>query len=47
MEKFLLTGDVTITIYEVFPGVSLSCNDFHIHYYDSAFKPDRNLFCIQ
>ena len=40
------TGEGTITIYEVFPGVSLSYNDFHIRYYDSAFKPDRDLFCI-
>lgn len=40
------TGEGTITIYEVFPGVSLSYNDFHICYYDSEFKPDRNLFCI-
>lgn len=32
------TGEGTITIYEVFPGVSLSCNDFHIRYYDSAFN---------
>ena len=40
------TGEGTITIYEVFPGVSLSYNDFHIRYYDSEFKPDRALFCI-
>ena len=40
------TGEGTITIYEVFPGVSLSYNDFHIRYYDSEFKPDRDLFCI-
>ena len=40
------TGEGTITIYEVFPGVSLSYNDFHIRYYDSEFKPDRNLLCI-
>lgn len=40
------TGEGTITIYEVFPGVSLSYNDFHIRHYDSVFKPDRNLFCI-
>ena len=40
------TGEGTITIYEVFPGVSLSYNDFHIRYYESEFKPDRNLFCI-
>lgn len=40
------TGEGTITIYEVSPGVSLSYNDFHIRYYDSEFKPDRDLFCI-
>lgn len=40
------TGEGTITIYEVFPGVALAYNDFHIRYYDSKFKPDRNLFCI-
>lgn len=40
------TGEGTIAIYEVFPGVVLSYNDFHIRYYDSKFKPDRNLLCI-
>lgn len=40
------TGEGTIIIYEVFPGVALSYNDFHTRYYDSEFKPDRNLFCI-
>lgn len=40
------TGKGTITIYEVFPGVSLSYNDFHMSYYDSTFKPERDLFCI-
>lgn len=39
-------GEGTITIYEVFPGVSLSYNEFHIRHYGSEFKPDRNLFCI-
>ncbi|MDO4168946.1 MAG: AraC family transcriptional regulator [Lachnospiraceae bacterium] len=40
------TGEGTITIYEVFPGVTLSYNDFHMHYYDSEFKPMRDMFCI-
>lgn len=40
------SGEGTITIYEVFPGVTLSYNDFHIRYYDSAFIPRRDLFCI-
>lgn len=40
------TGEGTITIYEVFPGVSLAYNDFHMRYYDSAFCPGRELLCI-
>ncbi len=40
------TGEGTITIYEVFPGVTLAYNDFHMSYYDSEFKPERNMFCI-
>ena len=40
------TGEGTITAYEVFPGVSLACNDFHMRYYDSSFRPDRELLCI-
>lgn len=40
------TGEGTITIYEVFPGVALAYNDFHMRYYDSQFKPERNIFCI-
>ncbi len=40
------TGEGTITIYEVFPGVAFSYNDFHMRYYDSKFQPDRDLFCI-
>ena len=40
------SGEGTITVYEVFPGVTLSYNDFHMKYYDSEFKPDRDIFCI-
>ncbi len=40
------TGEGTITIYEVFPGVSLAYNDFHMRYYDSSFQPGRDVFCI-
>ena len=40
------TGEGTITIYDVFPGVSLAYNDFHMRYYDSAFRPGRELLCI-
>ena len=40
------TGEGTITIYKVFPGVILAYNDFHMRYYNSVFQPERNLFCI-
>lgn len=40
------TGEGTITIYDVFPGVWLAYNDFHMRYYDSAFRPGRELLCI-
>lgn len=40
------TGEGTITLYEVFPGVSLAYNDFHMKYFDSAFQPERDVFCI-
>lgn len=40
------SGEGEITVYEVFPGVILSYNDFHMSYYDSTFKPERDIFCI-
>ena len=40
------TGQGTITSYEVFPGVLLAYNDFHMSYYDSAFQPRQDVFCI-
>lgn len=40
------TGEGVMTQYEVFPGVTLSYNDFHMQYYNSTFKPDRDLFCV-
>lgn len=40
------TGEGTITIYQVFPGVTLAYNDFHMQYFDSDFVPDRPVFCI-
>ena len=40
------TGQGTITSYEVFPGVLLAFNDFHMSYYDSAFQPRQDVFCI-
>lgn len=40
------SGEGTITIYEVFPGVALAYNDFHMRYYDSSFRPGCDVFCI-
>ena len=40
------TGEGTITIYEVFPGVTLGYNDFHMQYFDSELIPNREVFCI-
>lgn len=40
------SGEGTITVYEVFPGVALAYNDFHMRYYDSEFRPGRDIFCI-
>lgn len=40
------TGEGTITLYEVFPGVKLAYNDFHMQYYNSEFKPERHMLCI-
>lgn len=40
------TGEGTITLYEVFPGVKLAYNDFHMQYYNSEFKPERHILCI-
>lgn len=40
------TGEGTIKMYEVFPGVTLAYNDFHVRYFDSQFVPGREIFCI-
>lgn len=40
------TGEGTITIYNVFPGVVLTYNDFHMSYYDSEYRPFGDVFCI-
>ena len=40
------TGDGTITLYEVFPGVMVGYNDFHMQYYESDFMMEGELFCI-
>ena len=40
------SGDGTMTVYDVFPGVMLSFNDFHMAQYDSAYVAGRPLFAI-
>lgn len=40
------TGEGTITGYDIFPGVLLAYNDFHMSYFDSEFVPDQDVFCI-
>ena len=40
------TGDGTMTTYEVFPGVALSFNDFHMERFESSYVADRRLFAI-
>ena len=40
------TGEGSITMYEVFPGVTLSYNDFHMGNFDSEFVIKRDVFCI-
>lgn len=40
------TGEGTITVYNVFPGVTLAYNDFHMSYYDSDYRPDGDILCI-
>lgn len=40
------SGEGSITMYEVFPGVTLSYNDFHMSYFESDFVPDREVLCI-
>lgn len=40
------TGEGSITMYDVFPGVILAYNDFHMRYFDSDFVPGREIFCI-
>lgn len=40
------TGEGTMTLYEVMPGVLLSYNDFHLGYYQSAFHTKDELFVI-
>ena len=41
------TGDGTMTAYEVFPGVMLSFNDFHMGRFESSYVADRRLFACR
>ena len=40
------SGEGTMTVYDVFPGVMLSFNDFHMAQYESAYVAGRPLFAI-
>ena len=40
------TGDGTMTTYELFPGVALCFNDFHMASFDSSFVTQQRLFAI-
>ena len=40
------TDDGTMTVYEVFPGVMLTFNDFHMERFESSYVADRRLFAI-
>lgn len=40
------SGEGIMTTYQVFPGVSLSYNDYHMERFDSTFSTIQNLFCI-
>lgn len=40
------TGEGIMTMYQVFPGVSISYNDYHMESLNSTYTTNRNLFCI-
>lgn len=40
------TGDGTMTVYQVFPGVMLSLNDFHMERYDCSFVSQGRMLAI-
>lgn len=40
------TGEGTMTTYELFPGVVLCFNDFHMASFDSSFAPQQRMFAI-
>lgn len=41
-----VTGDGTMTAYDIFPGVVLSFHDFHMGCFESSYVADRRLFSI-
>ncbi len=40
------TGEGTMTVYQVFPGVMLSLNDFHMEHYHSRFVLNEQILAI-
>lgn len=40
------SGDGTMTVYTIFPGLMLSFNDFHMERYTSGYVPDRRILAI-
>lgn len=40
------TGEGTMTVYDIFPGVMLSYNDYHMERCFSEFQTAEDLFCI-
>ena len=40
------TGEGTMATYELFPGVALSFNDFHMAFFDSSFTTQQRLLAI-
>ena len=40
------TGDGTMTAYELFPGVMLSFNDFHMESFDSRFTAQQQMLAV-
>ena len=40
------SGEGTMTVYDVFPGVILSFNDFHMAHYESTYVAGQPLFAI-
>ena len=40
------TGDGSMTQYDLYPGITLMYNDFHMEGYDSRLHTDQDLLCI-